>query len=75
MKALTALLSERGGEIGFGVIQEQSDRGLVRLGPITAKPLPDRSARPTNPFFRKRWEERQQEAKQSQQCWQEEVEP
>jgi hypothetical protein len=72
LRALIDLIKERGGELGFGVIQERSDRGLARLavGDPPAPPPPKRR----NPWYLETWERARQQAEAARQRWEEDLE-
>jgi len=67
LKALTELVKARGGELGFGIIQEQSDRGLVRFA-VDERPAPP-PPEPHNPLYRPRWEQQRQQAEAERNRW------
>jgi hypothetical protein len=67
LKALTNLIKDRGGELGFGVIQEQSDRGLARFV-VDENPAPP-PPEPHNPLYRPRWERERQQAEAERNRW------
>jgi hypothetical protein len=67
LKALTNLIKDRGGELGFGVIQEQSDRGLARFV-VDENPAPP-PPEPHNPLYRPRWERELQQAEAERNRW------
>lgn len=68
LQELAGMLSESGGELGFGILQEQSDRTLVRLAVEQAPPPPP--PRPQNPLDLELWERERQKAEQARLAWQ-----
>jgi len=67
LRALIDLIKDRGGELGLGIIQERSDRGLVRFAvdERPAAPPPE----PHNPLYRPRWERERQQAEAERNRW------
>lgn len=55
LRKMSEIVQQRGGEIGFGLIGEQSDRPLARLSLL--EPRPTEPQKPRNPIKQRSWEE------------------
>lgn len=67
LRQLVELVMTRGGELAFGLIQDQSDRPLVRLE--VEQPPPPAPPEPHNPLYRRRWERQRAEAEGARRAW------
>lgn len=67
LRQLAELVMARGGELAFGVIQDRSDRPLVRL--TVGEPPPPAPPEPHNPLYRRRWEQQRAEAEGARRAW------
>ncbi len=78
LQAAIELIRSRGGELGFGLIGEQSDRSLLRLAIEPPPVAPPEPSEPSNPLRRPRWQREHQEWEQArqrnEQRWKEETE-
>jgi hypothetical protein len=67
LEGLLDTVLKHGGELGFGVVQEQSDRTLVRFSvEELPPPLPPK---PHNPLYQERWKRERQQAEQAWASW------
>lgn len=67
LRALLDFIAARSGDLGFGIIQERSDRTLVRV--VASEPPPPAPPEPHNPLYRPKWQQQRAEAERARQAW------
>lgn len=67
LRSLLGLVMARGGEVAFGIIQDRSDRPLLRLA--VGEPPPPPPPEPANPLYRRRWKAQRADAERARQAW------